>query len=315
MCSMFHVFMSWILIAVAGYFLLAIEAVISKGLLTGRIKNWQSYSVYVGLLSAVGFLVALGGIFDEKWRLLWTDWGTFVVAIFSGVIFFIGLIFLYRSLQFSAASRVYVLYGAVVTAASYLLGGFLINERHDLVDLFGIILLLIGGVMISYKFYKNKFFSTYKYVIVSGILIAFSLVFLKHVYDVQNFVSGYVYSRLGMFLAALIFLILPLPEKNVHFSHEKTKRTKKEHGLDALAILCAKTIAGLGTILTYYAISLGSVTIVNALVSVQYLFTFLLVIILGFYFHSLKENLGFKNIIFKSLGVLVVILGVALISI
>ncbi len=307
--------MNWILIAIVGYFLLAIEAVISKALLTGRIKSWQSYSVYVGLLSAVGFFVAIAGFFGENWMLQWTSLGTFLIALLSGAIFFIGLIFLYRSLQFSAASRVYVLFGAVVTVFSYILGSFLINERHNLQGLFGIILLVIGGVMISYKFYKNKFFSTFKYVIVAGILVAFSLIFLKYVYDDQNFVSGYVYSRLGMFLSAVIFLLIPFSGKQVNFSKGKTKKDKKRNKLDALAVLCTKAIAGIGTILTYYAISLGSVTVVNALVSVQYLFTFLFVIILGFYINSLRENLTFKNVILKSLGVLIVILGVVLISI
>jgi drug/metabolite transporter (DMT)-like permease len=152
-------------------------------------------------------------------------------------------------------------------------------------------------------------------VVVAGFLVAFSLIFLKYVYDDQNFVSGYVYSRLGMFLSAVIFLLIPFSGKQVNFSKGKTKKDKKKNGLDALAVLCTKALAGVGAILTYYAISLGSVTVVNALVSVQYLFTFLLVVILGFYIDSLRENLTFKNVIFKSLGVLLVIFGVVLISI
>ncbi|MDA3815420.1 MAG: EamA family transporter [Patescibacteria group bacterium] len=307
--------MNWILIAIAGYFLLAIEAVISKALLTGRIKSWQSYSAYVGLLSSVGFLVAVMGFFSEEWKLQWTTTGTFLIALISGFLFIIGLIFLYRALQFSSASRVYVLFGAVVTFFSYVLGVFLVNERHNLQNFIGIILLVMGGVMISYKFYKNKFFSTFKYVIIAGALVAFSLIFLKYVYDHQNFVSGYVYSRLGMFLSALAFLIIPFPGKQINFTKGKTKKARRKNGLDALAVLSAKTLAGIGAILTYYAISLGSVTVVNALVSVQYLFTVLLVVILGFFIKSLIENLTFKNIIFKSIGVLIVIFGVVLISI
>lgn len=307
--------MNWILIAVAGYFLLAIEAIISKSLLTGRIKSWQSYAVYVGLLSAVGFLVALGGFFSDGWKLQWNNFEIFSVALLSGAIFFIGLIFLYRSLQFSSASRVYVLFGAVVTVFSYIFGSLLINEKHSLESSLGIVLLIIGGGMISYKFNKNKFFSTYKYVIGAGILVAISLIFLKYVYDNQNFVSGYVYSRLGMFLSAVIFLVVPFAGKQINFAKGKTKKAKKKNGIDALAVLGTKTVAGIGTILIYYAISLGKVTVVNALVSVQYLFTFLLAILLGFYINSLKEDLNFKNIVFKSLGVFLIIIGVFLISI
>ncbi len=307
--------MNWIFFAIAGYFLLAAEAVISKVLLTGRIKSWKSYSVYVGLLSAVGFLVALGGFFDEKWRLQWSGFGIFSIALISGIIFFVGLNFLYRSLQFSAASRVYVLFGAVVTISSYILGSFLIDEKHDVGDLLGVVLLIIGGILISYQFYKNKFFKTSEYVIAAGVLIAFSLIFLKYVYDSQNFVSGYFYSRAGMFLAALFFLIIPIDGKRVVLLKSKTKKGQKKKSLDMLAIFGAKTIAGIGTFLVYYAISLGSVTMVNALVSVQYLFTFVLVIIFGFYIKSLRENLTFKNIILKILGVLLVLWGVILISV
>ncbi len=50
---------NWLLIAIAGYLLLAIEAVIAKILLTSKVKDWRLYSFYVGLLSLTGVFLRL----------------------------------------------------------------------------------------------------------------------------------------------------------------------------------------------------------------------------------------------------------------
>ncbi|MFA6285726.1 MAG: hypothetical protein WC643_04360, partial [Parcubacteria group bacterium] len=70
----------WIFFALGGYALLAGEAVLSKFLITARLKNWQLYTFYVGIFSSV---VIVFTPFGFEWR----GPEAFLAAIFSGVLF------------------------------------------------------------------------------------------------------------------------------------------------------------------------------------------------------------------------------------
>ncbi|MDZ7612067.1 MAG: hypothetical protein U5L10_04855 [Candidatus Moranbacteria bacterium] len=297
---------TWIIIAVFGYLLLAIEGVISKFLLTGRIKNWRLYSFYVGVLSLNGMIFAPFG-------LLWKGWLLFLISLLAGIIFYIGIIFLYRALQTSSASRVYVLFGAIVTLGTLIWEHILVGKEFTAEELFGVGFLVIGGFFISFKIYKLRFFSNYKNAIAAGLFASFGLVMLKYAFDEQNFVTGYVFSRVGIFLMAMALLGSGNFRKIVRKNFSKKER-KNQKG-NFLGVVGAKIISGLGTLGVNYAISLGSVALVNALVSVQYMFTFVLATVLGFYMKDyLQEKLTFYNIIFKAMGVIAVVVGVLLVK-
>lgn len=295
----------WVYIAIAGYILLAVEAVISKYILTGRMRSWQLYAFYVGLFSAFGFVFAPFGL---KWYGVYP----FAISFLSGVIFYISLLFLYRSLLFSSTSRVYILYGAVATISTAILAKLFLGEIFSVREIFGILFLLLGGIFISYKFYDWRFFSSYHWTIVAGFLMALSLVFLKYGYGEQKFVTGYVISRLGIFLSALSSFLIPSFRKAILRSLKKRRRRENmENFGEAMA---AKTVAGIGTLFINYSISLGSVAVVSALVSIQYLLTFLFALSLSFYFKRIfVEKFSILNILTKMAGILAVALGTALV--
>jgi drug/metabolite transporter (DMT)-like permease len=296
----------WLIISVLGYFLLAFEGVFSKFLLTGKVKDWKLYSFYVGLLSLNGIIFAPFGI-------IWRGWLLIGISLLSGVVFYLGLIFLYKALQSSSASRVYFLFGAIVTSGTLLWEHLLMGQSFSVREFLGVFFLLLGGMFISFKIYKLKFFSNYKNAFWAGFLVSFALVLLKYAFDNQNFVTGYVFSRLGIFVSAMALLFSPAFRVIVKKNFSKQER-KNQRG-NFLGVIMAKTVAGVGTLLVNFAISLGSVTLVNALVSVQYLFTFLLATVLGIYFKDhLQEKLTFSNVIFKAMGVVAVIVGVVLVS-
>lgn len=298
--------MNFILVAIGGYFLLSLEAVASKFLLTGKIKSWQTYVFYVGIFSAFSFFLLPFGY--EKVSLF-----LFFQLIFSGILLGLTLVFLFRALIKSAASRVYVLFGIVATLTTLILN-FIEGKNFFLTEFFGILVLMIGGFFISFKFYKGRFFSDYKKIILAGILSGCSLVILKQGFDQTTFVNGYVFSRIGMVLVALFLILIPSFRRAIKEGNKKKKNRVKV--FDFLAVLGTKTMAGMGSILISYAIFLGSVTVVNALVSVQYLFTFFLATILAFYFKKeMQEKIFAKNLLYKALGIALVIFGVVLLSV
>ena len=298
--------MSFIGLAITGYLLLALEGVFSKYLLTGKIKSWPTYAFYVGVFSLFGLILLPFGA-------VWPGGKSFALALTAGGLFFISLCFLYQALERSAASRVYVLYGTLVTLGTMVLAPAFSNEDLTPREIFGTLLLLVGGFLISYKFYKKKFFGGYKATLVAGITGAVSLLFLKKTYLVMNFFSGYAFSRLGIFLGALVLLGIPVFRKKIKYSLKQ--KSRRQNTTYFFGVLGNKSLAGLGTILISGAIYKGSVTIVNALMAVQFLGTFLLATLLAlFWKKELQEEIFRQNIIFKLLGVMCVVVGVMLVA-
>ena len=297
--------MNWILFAIFAYFLLSIESVTNKFLITGKIKSWRLYLFYIGLLSLSSLVFAPFG-------LQWPGLKIFLVSVSAGVIFFGYLAFLFSSLKGSAASRVFVLIGAVSTLVTVILSKMLLDEQFDLQKILGVTLLVIGGVLISIKFYKHKLFSGWKKATVAGVLLALSMIVLKFSYDQQNFVSGYIFSRFGITGMTVILLLIPSYRKRVFLLLRK--KDKKSHASNFGAVVGVKTLAGIATAIREYAIAIGSVAIVSALASVQYLFVFVISIILAFYYkNAFRENIDKKTVFYKAVGVMSVVMGVLLV--
>lgn len=296
----------WIFFALGGYALLAGEAVLSKFLITARLKSWQLYTFYIGIFSSV---VIVFTPFGFEWR----GPEAFFAAIFSGLLFYLALAFLFQSLLVSSAVRVYVLFGATMTLSTVFFARIFLDDKITPAALLGIGFLIVGGTLISFKHYEKSFFSNWQKTILAGILAALSYVLLKYAYNQQNFVSGYVISRLGITAAAVLSLLLPSFREKVFASFKRGKR--KEHLKNFFGSVAAKAVAGTGTVLIHYAIFLGSVVVVNALVATQYLLTFLLSIILSIYWKKIFiEKFTLINIALKIVGVALVVAGTVLVS-
>lgn len=296
----------WIFFAIGGYTLLAGEAVLSKFLVTARLKNWQLYTFYVGLFSSV---VVIFTPFGFEW---FSD-EAFFAAILSGILFYAALAYLFQSLLVSSAVRVYVLFGAVTTLTTAMLAPIFLGEKITASLSVGITLLLIGSLLISFKHYEKSFFSNWHKTVLAGALAALSYIVLKYAYNQQNFVTGYVVSRMGITAAALFSLLIPSFRKNILGSFKRGK--KKEQVQNFLGSVSAKAVAGTGTILLHYSIFLGSVVVVNALVASQYLLTFVLSIALSFYWKKIFiEKFTPLNVVLKMIGVALVVIGTVLVS-
>jgi len=296
----------WIFIAVAGYSFLAFESVASKFLLAGRLKSWQLYTFYIGFFSVFSLILTPFGL---QWR------GTmpFTLSLFSGVIFYLSLVLLFQSLLTSSTTRVYILYGTVTTLGTLVLAKIFLRENASFQEILGIFFLIGGGILISFKFYRSRFFSNYQKTIAAGLLAALSLVILKYAYGEQNFVSGYIISRMGIFATALLSLTIPSFREVI--VRNIRQRKKKENLFNLAGTVGAKTLAGIGTLLIHYSIFLGNVTVVNALVSTQYALIFIFSIIFSLYLKKIfVERLTWSNTLIKTVGIVLVAVGTALVT-
>ncbi|MDI6777727.1 MAG: hypothetical protein QMD77_00890 [Patescibacteria group bacterium] len=297
--------MNWIAITIVGYMLLAVEAVMSKYIIAGRMKSWQLYSFYVGIFSVFSLGFAPFG-------LKWFGVIPFLISFLSGIIFFLSLAFLFRSLLRSSTSRVYILFGATSTVFTTIFASLMLGDAFSVREIIGILFLLAGGVIISYKFYASRFFSHWRGAALAGILAAFSMVLLKYGYNHQAFVSGYVVSRGGILFAALGSLLVPQFRQSVF---ENIKKRKGRENIENLGgTIAAKATAGLGTLFVNYSIALGSVAVISSFVSVQYLLTFVFALVLSFYLKDIFiERYSVLNILAKTAGILAVALGTLLV--
>jgi drug/metabolite transporter (DMT)-like permease len=314
----------WLIVSITSYFINAGVHVADKFLLSKKIHSSIVYAFYVGIWSIFNFTLL---IFD-----FWVPTAReFGIDILAGLLFLVTLIFWYKALHQSEATRVVPIVGALVPIFSLLLGYIFLDEVLEQKQILAFFILIAGGILISVKhtrFYalselsnrlKNIFgnmlggiHASYRPMqrlvvnsLVSATLFATYYVIIKYVYTFQPFIGGFVWSRLGTFLGVIIIFLIPQYRKKII---EYRKHTKKPKSLGLF--LAVRLLAALAFIMLNWAISLGSVAMINALQGTQYVFLFLLVLFLSArYPKVLKEEWGRGVILQKSIGIVLVMLG------
>ncbi len=302
--------MSWFSLAIIAYLLLSAESVANKFLISGKVRSWQVYLFYVVLLSSFSFLLFPLG-------LQWEGWDFFLLSVLSGVFFFFYLFTLFRSLKRATASRTFVVVGAVSALASIPLSALFLGEEFSHANLLGIVFLLVGSLVMSFQVTQKRLVPFWHHIVLAGIFFALFSVLFKYSFLVAqeaNFISGYIYSRVGLVLS-LLFWFLVFKKYRHKVLVGLKKKSEKKHASNFGWTLLVKTVAGVAAIMLDYSKSIGEVAKINALSAVQYLFIFLISVLLGLYFKEvLGENLERKNFYYKLTGAVMVMVGVMLIS-
>lgn len=310
--------MSWIIIAIFSYFLVALEIILDKFLLSSkRVSHPAIYAFYSGVLSLTALLIFapfgfhLISISDA------------ILSFSAGIIFTYGILCLFFAINKSDASQAIPVVGAVIPLTTYFLSLIFLSEDLKNYQLLGVVILILGGLLISFdlplKINKKKFFSGFYYSIGAGILLAIAFTSFKYFFDRDNFLNVYIWTRMGLFIGAITLLAIPIWRKiifnsfrGVHNSNDDKKKNIKT----GLLFVATKILGGAGSILTNKAIAIGSVTIVNALVSTEYAFILLLGIVFSLRFPQIfQEKRDAKTILEKVLAIIMITIGVVLISI
>lgn len=279
--------MPWLFIAIGAYFLTAVNSVVDKYLLHRTDPHPVAYAFYVGIFSIFTLILTPFG-------LDWPGYSQAFAALSVGAVFLCALIAFFTALKADEASRIVALVGGITPIFILIFSAFLLETPFVTHEYYALALLVAGGVLISFRRSKTcGIFELHKYecvrsteiALLSSVLFALFFVLAKFVFSNQEFISGFVWTRIGSFLAALLLLLIPAAR--AHIFH-----TTKTAGAKAGALFIAnKTLAGVSFFLLNYAIFLGNIAIVNALEGVKYLF----VLILAYYFstrmpHILREQ-------------------------
>ncbi|HLN19335.1 MAG TPA: EamA family transporter [Patescibacteria group bacterium] len=306
--------MNWLAISIVAYFLLALEVVLDKFLLSSkRISHPAIYTFYAGFL----------GLFV----LVFTPFGFHLIAasdiayrFISGAVFVYGMFFLFSAISKSEASRVVPVTGSIVPMASLILSAIFLNERLSFVHILGILLLVIGGLWISYdinSLKKSKLFEGFNHSIIAGILLAISAVIFKSFYNRDNFIDVFVWTRVGGFIGALSFFLIPSWRRAIISSLFKFKKPQGEHKSSGFMFILVRAIGGAGSILKEKATSFipASVTIINALVSIEYVFVFVLGVLFSLWLPNIfEEKKDWKSVGQKIVAIVIITCGLFLVA-
>lgn len=317
----------WLFITISAYFINAGVYVADKFLLSKKIHSSIAYAFYVGVWSIFNACLLFFWPWTPNLRELTLD-------LLAGLLFLVTLVFWYKALHQSEASRVVPIVGALVPIFSFILSFVFLGEILSKQQLLAFIILICGGVLISIKHTKvysyQKVITRFREIIgeivgdvpagaqptsrilvnsaVAAVFFAVYYVLMKYIYLNQPFVGSFVYSRLGSFIGVMLMLFVP-DWRRIIFEQQKGAKTPK----NLFYFLTVRLFAAAAFIMINWAISLGNVAIVNALQGVQYLFLFLIILLISTRFPKvLSEQLGSGVFLQKLIGTLMVCLGLYL---
>lgn len=297
----------WIIVALFAYFLAALNSVIDKYLLKRSIPNPIVYSFYVGIFSAFSIILTPFG-------LEWPGLEQFVMALAVGVVFLVALVAFFTALKKDEASRTVSIVGGFTPVFILILSGLLLGEALNQSEFYAFIFLVLGGIIISMRKSKKKIHAYYyggsvTMALLAAIFFAFFFVLAKFVFTYQPFISGFVWTRMGSFFAALLLLLIPY---NRDLIFNTTRRVSRRTGE---LFVANKALAGVSFFALNYAIFLGSVTLVNALEGIKYVFLLLIVYILSKrYPHILREKTSFLTMLQKISAIMLIVIGLFLLA-
>lgn len=293
--------MEWLFIAIAAYLLNAIAATIDKVLLSNDIPHPEVYAFFISLLGGFGIVLA-------PWGLHLISWDLFLVVLLAGVFGVSSLWFFFKSLVLQEASRVVPIVGGIQPIIIFGLASYFIGEQLSAVQIFAVVLFILGGFLISHESGKKKTNKAWLfYALIAGLLFGGLHFTSKYLFEHLDFINGFVWPRISTMGIALLFLTRKSFRKKLRSNSKSAKPVSK-----GLFLLGQSAGAGFFVMINY-AISLGSVTIINALQGVQYVFVFFLVSVISLFAPNiLKEKINKKVLLQKFVALALIILGIIL---
>ncbi len=280
---------NWFIAAVAAYFLGALTAVLDKFLLGS--KRISAPIVYAFYMAVFGLFV----VFFMPFRFAWISPHEIGVNFLGGAIYIYSLLAIYLAISRSRASQVLPLIGAVTPVAAYFISLFLAREHLGLNELGGVAILIIGGLLISFdlplKKGQRKLFDGFYFSVLAGILTAAAFSVLQIGYQGgEGFLNGFIWSRFGAMLGAVTFFLHPVWRRQIWASLGNLRHTRKDNLQTGYLFVLNKSLGGAASLLLNLAIVTGSVTLIESLVSLQYVFVMLLAFVFQRFFPAIFQE-------------------------
>lgn len=296
--------LTWLLVIILAYFFFSLSSLGDKLILAGP-PNPKSYTFYVGLLNILAiFAIPFAGLKIPNSDIL--PW-----IVIEAIVFVMGLYFMFSAVEKFEVSKVAITIGATqpifIFFVSWLFFGYQVMSKTSFL---AFILLFIGNVIISFD---KRLQITNKYLkitVLTSLIFSLDYVLLKYIFLNFSFLQGFIWTRIFIFLIALVFLLNKGARKEIF-----KKTNYSNNNLSAL-FFSTQIFGGIATILQSFALSLAPVVflpILNSLKGIQYVFLFIITSFLSLFFPKiLKEEISKKIIIKKIASTVLIVVGLAL---
>jgi len=311
--------MTWLVVAIIAYIVMAIVNVADKFILEHVVSGPRTYTFLVGASGAAVIVLA-------PWFLHWPGLALVLFDILVGSFFSAGIFFLYSALKGRDASQIFTLVGGTVPIFTIILSIFFFQEIFSANQWLAIVYLILGTMIISAISTRHSIWYEVKqflhiqfdkkwhsilFALFSSLFFALFWFGSKVAYNGQDFLSAFIWIRLGSFFAVLCLLL------SRHNRQEIARDLKKSKGKKQNKYIFFGTQAGgaIGSILQNYAVALGSVALVTSLQGLQYgLILAITYFITTFYPKIIKEKKSSKILAYKIIAVLLIAQGLFFMS-
>lgn len=296
--------MSWILLAFLAYFCWACSNLGDK-IVSSRYFNHPFGYLFFGFLVSPVVLIFAFFVKIEPPTI-----SILLGSFLSALLYLLMSIFYIKAVAVEEISRVNMLWN-MSPIFSLIIAWLFIGEKLSVLQLEVLFLLVVAAFFASFhaKGKRIKISAGVLYMVVACLFYAIYAVVTKYINQNASFYTFYFYFTLWL---------IPLPFL-LFFSRDLRRVFKTEvKQLNYKVLLMAMVVAILarsGVFFVQWAFSLGPVALVNALEGVQAVVIFFMTFLLTrFRPDILKEEIDRKNIVFKLIALVLVVFGVAVLS-
>ncbi len=291
-----------VFIAIIAHGLIGISLVWDKILLRQpETKNLVSYVFWLGFISIFGLLLIPFGFHMPA---LWIAG----LGVLAGVLNLVANYFYYAALKAGEASQTLAIMGGFSPVATALIGIPLLKKHLAGASLLAFALMTAGGFVMFFS-ERVPIRKLLVHVLAASVAFGMCNVFQKVVFDNTDFIPGYVFFTIGTFLAAVALLVRPSWRQQIFKTSEEAEPRNR------FWYFVNRFMAGVGSFLIFYAISLTNPALVDAITGVRYV-----IIFLGAYLITrlrpcwLQENFQGFVLVGKALATLLVVAGLVLLG-
>lgn len=296
--------MFWLIAIILSYLSFALASLGDKIVLSGPSKP-KSYTFFVGILSLFsvfiipfvefGFPSGIGLAF----------------IVLEAIVYVAGLYAMFYALENFDVSKVMPTIGAtqpvIIAILSVFFWGYQKLEGNEIL---AFIILLTGSVLISIDKNPKITKKSLEISLIASFLFSLDFIYSKFVFTEMSFWQGFIWMRIFSFIFVLIFLF------DKGFRKEMEEENSGFNKKTGIVFIVAQIFGGLANILQSWAIFLVPVSylaIMNSMKGIQYVFLFVLVVLISSFLPKvLKEEINKKIIIQKIVSILLIGLGLAI---
>lgn len=299
--------MLWLIVIIVSYLFFALSSLGDKIVLAKSPKP-ENYVFFVGLFSIVAIFLLPFGV---KMPSLIAG----LLILINGLVYIFSLYALFSALERFDVSKVVPTVGATqpifVLLLTYLFCG---PQELGSIELVAYFLLFIGSIVISVE--KNEKV-TGDFVSLSFLAsFLFSLNFILSKFVFVELANDFVSGMFWMSMAACAIVVVGLVFKGFRKAVFEGEKVETQTGI---LFVVTQIAGGIANVTQSYAVNIvpfGMLAIMNSIKGVQYVFLFLITLLLSTYFPKiLKENFSKRAIIQKIASIILIVAGLAILAI